>query len=153
MNWASGISQKPTRERRMGRGIGDAQGRVFRSLRGLSAQSTVRKQQLRIKACHLPGAPPTLQAAGSSLSDSGPPAPISWPPQSCSSPGSWHINHGHLKPPGPQAVANGPPHLVFLSGAGVPGRSNHPGEPRAGGFRECQDHQEQQLLSLRKWER
>lgn len=41
---------------------------------------------------------------------------------------------------------------MFLSGAGVPGGSNHPGEPCAGGFRERQDHQEQQLLSLRKYE-
>lgn len=72
--------------------------------------------------------------------------------QTCSPPGSWHISPCHLKALGPQAVVHRPPHLVFLSGAGVPGGSNHPGKPRAGGFWKCQDHQEQQLLSLCKCE-
>lgn len=99
------------------------------SQRSLSTKSKGKKQQLRIKACHLAGVlrqglqghspqavallPGPLQSRSARL------------PKAVPLLGSWHIHHCHLKALASQAAADRPPHLVFLSGSGVPGGSNH----------------------------
>ena len=99
--------------------------------------------------------PSGVRAIGGWSSGGGPlhrflPALISRPPQGHSPPGSQLTSQSHLKALNPQAAPNFV--CVSLSGPGVPGGSNHPGKPCTGGFWERQDHQKQQLFSLRKCE-
>lgn len=150
-SWASGIYKSPQSKGEFVRKTRDALGRVFRLPREslLQSQST---EQLRSKACHLPGAPPMSGPQGMVIrwwpSSRVPSCPDFQASQGPSPPGSWLQSHSAVKALTLQAA----PNLAFLSGSGVPGGSNHPGKPCAGGFRECQDHQEQQLLSLCKCE-